>query len=214
MELRKIRRLAAQGEHLHLEFKRKANHPNRIVREMVAFANTEGGSLLIGVDDDGEIHGTKTPYEDEFALVEELKKRVKPQLRIKIARSPVTTRRAVLVFEVRESRRKPHFVLEEGHKQAYVRVDDMSVQASREMVALMRSSRSKGVKIEFGEQEKRLLRYLDEVSQTTLEETQKRLALSRRQASQMLITLVRAGLLGIRATPEQDIYFLRQEAFS
>ena len=60
-EIHELKRLALEGEGLQLEFKRKASHPEKIVRELIAFANTEGGTLLIGVDDDGSIPGLKYP---------------------------------------------------------------------------------------------------------------------------------------------------------
>ena len=38
-----------------LEFKREVN--NSIVKEVVAFANTKGGTIIIGYDDNGELVG-------------------------------------------------------------------------------------------------------------------------------------------------------------
>ena len=60
-KVNQLRRLVSQGEGQHLEFKRKASFPEKIVRELIAFANTEGGTLLIGVDDDKSIPGVKFP---------------------------------------------------------------------------------------------------------------------------------------------------------
>ncbi|MCC6835531.1 MAG: ATP-binding protein, partial [Cytophagales bacterium] len=65
-----IKKLALEGEGLHLEFKRKAAHPEKIVRELIAFANTAGGTLLIGVDDDGSIPGVKYPDEEIHVVTE------------------------------------------------------------------------------------------------------------------------------------------------
>ena len=42
MELKEIQRLTHEGEGQFLEFKKKANHPDKIVRELVAFANAKG----------------------------------------------------------------------------------------------------------------------------------------------------------------------------
>ncbi|MEM9666450.1 MAG: ATP-binding protein, partial [Bacteroidota bacterium] len=47
-----LTKLIATGEGLHLEFKRKVPSPARFSKEVVALANTQGGRLLIGVDDD------------------------------------------------------------------------------------------------------------------------------------------------------------------
>lgn len=52
-----ITRLLAQGEHASLELKLEDVRPESLARELVAFSNTLGGVVLIGVADDGAIHG-------------------------------------------------------------------------------------------------------------------------------------------------------------
>ena len=51
--------LVNQGEGQRLEFKKKVDYPEKVVKEVIAFANSDGGNLLIGVDDDGNISGVK-----------------------------------------------------------------------------------------------------------------------------------------------------------
>ncbi len=45
------------GEDATIEFKRTLPHRNRLADEIAAFANARGGTILIGVDDNGEIIG-------------------------------------------------------------------------------------------------------------------------------------------------------------
>jgi ATP-dependent DNA helicase RecG len=47
----------AGGEGQHREFKRLIDNPESVAGEIVAFANSEGGALYVGVDDDGHIVG-------------------------------------------------------------------------------------------------------------------------------------------------------------
>lgn len=47
----------ALGEHTRQQFKRTFNNPDALAAELAAFANSGGGTLLIGVDDDGAIAG-------------------------------------------------------------------------------------------------------------------------------------------------------------
>jgi ATP-dependent DNA helicase RecG len=47
----------AQGEHTRQQFKRSFNNPDALAAELAAFANSGGGTLLIGVADDGTITG-------------------------------------------------------------------------------------------------------------------------------------------------------------
>src|SRR6185369_2390836 len=79
-EVADLRKLVSRGEGLHLEFKRKASHPEKIVREMIAFANTEGGTILIGVDDNGALAGIKYPDEELLSVREALQKHVRQSM--------------------------------------------------------------------------------------------------------------------------------------
>lgn len=47
----------AQGESQHREFKRQLDNPESVAGEIVAFANSDGGCLYVGVDDGGSIVG-------------------------------------------------------------------------------------------------------------------------------------------------------------
>ncbi len=49
--------LMLEGEGLKLEYKRAVPHPSRLASLIASFANTEGGKIIIGVNDDGTIIG-------------------------------------------------------------------------------------------------------------------------------------------------------------
>ena len=55
-----IQKLIAQGEHQRLDFKFEISDARKIARSMVAFANTDGGTLLVGVKDNGAIAGVRS----------------------------------------------------------------------------------------------------------------------------------------------------------
>lgn len=58
MENKRLEALVNQGEGMTVEFKRCGNKPGRDVFETIcAFANRQGGNLLLGVLDDGEVCG-------------------------------------------------------------------------------------------------------------------------------------------------------------
>ncbi|WP_292288915.1 RNA-binding domain-containing protein [Marivita sp.] len=50
-----IQQLIREGEHQKQDFKFAVNDARKIARSLVAFANTDGGKLLIGVKDNGVI---------------------------------------------------------------------------------------------------------------------------------------------------------------
>lgn len=53
----KVKALIGQGENQFIEFKEQKVHPDSIAKEMAAFANTQGGTILIGVTDQAGICG-------------------------------------------------------------------------------------------------------------------------------------------------------------
>lgn len=61
-----IRQLIAKGEGYHLEFKREDENNNDFAKTIVCFANSDGGKILAGVDDNGKIIGIKDI--DKFML--------------------------------------------------------------------------------------------------------------------------------------------------
>ena len=216
MDLSELSRLVKQGEGIELEFKRKANHPDKIVRELVAFANTRGGILLVGVDDDGTIYGSKFSGEDAFAIGQILEKQTIPPLPLRMEHIAVNARRNVLAIFVDKSSQRPHFLKpdEKARKTAYIRVDDMSMIASREMVQILRhADRQTGVSIHFGEDERKLLQYLEEHNRITLAITQEILNIGKRKASAKLVLLTRAGILLIKPSYKGDYFMLAPSAF-
>lgn len=47
-DLKNLKNLVRHGEGQRLEFKMKVKFPEKIIKELVAFANTDGGHLLLG----------------------------------------------------------------------------------------------------------------------------------------------------------------------
>lgn len=47
----------SRGEHSQQKFKRDVPHADALSAELIAFANSAGGVLFIGVEDDGRISG-------------------------------------------------------------------------------------------------------------------------------------------------------------
>jgi len=217
MEHAQLRRLVRQGEGQHLEFKRKANHLDKISREIVAFANSEGGTLLIGVDDDQSIYGVKFAEGEAYALKKYIKAYCEPAIPFTMDRIIIDARRQVIVVEVEASEKRPHYLRDEHNAEkraAFVRVRDMSIRASREVVQLLRlSGRDKGGHLRFGDRERLLLQHLEQQTQITLPETQRLLQTNKRTTSSLLIRLVRAGLLHLQPTEKGDLFSLREEAF-
>lgn len=207
MDIRDVQRLIRNGENEVTEFKKKANFPEKIVKEIVAFANSTGGNLLIGIDDDGKITGTKTAEEDLFVLENAISNYCRPRINYTIDVVRVTDKRAVLNYTIFESRQKPHFVTFTNETRAYIRLKDKSIQASREMVEIMKKgNRDKGMKVQFGDKEKILMNYLGANQAITVSEFSRIANIKKNVASKTLVWLVLANILEIEVREDQDIY--------
>lgn len=212
MNLQELTQLVSLGEGKFIEFKRQVPSPERIAKEIIAIANTHGGRLLLGVGDDGSIVGVRDAEEEEFALRQALNLHCDPLVEFKTVRIPITAKREVILVNVPESRKKPHFLVDgttNGRRSAYVRVDDKSVEASREAVRLMRAEqRSEGVVFEFGEKEQKLMRYLDHYGRISVEQFAGLANVPLRSASQTLVLLTRANVLRLHTGLKEDYFTL------
>ena len=56
-------RLISEGEHQQQDFKYRVSDARKLARSVSAFANTDGGRLLIGVRDDGHMSGVRSEEE-------------------------------------------------------------------------------------------------------------------------------------------------------
>lgn len=203
MTLPDLARLAAAGEGLTIEFKKRVPRPEKLAREVLAFANTQGGRLLIGVDDDGTLAGLKDAIEEEYALREAIARHCDPPVPFGTERVMLASRREVLVVRVPASTARPHVLVgversAEGEAPpAFVRVGASSVEASKEAVKLMRrrAQDAAGVRFEFGDKESLLMRYLDAYGRVTVAAFATLAGIPERQASHTLVLLTRAGLL-------------------
>ena len=63
-----IHTLIAEGEHQQQDFKFEISDARKIAKTLSAFANTDGGRLLIGVKDNGKIAGVRS--EEEKYMIE------------------------------------------------------------------------------------------------------------------------------------------------
>ncbi|GAA5035142.1 hypothetical protein GCM10011506_28350 [Marivirga lumbricoides] len=214
MELKELYRLVRKGEGETLEFKRKAAHPEKIVREVVAFANTKGGDLLIGVDDNGTIPGVKYAEEEIFVLNKAIFTLCKPKVKFQYDIIPLDEEqsRSVVHYQIAESKKKPHYALPDTTAEwgkAYVRVLDKSIQASKEVRSIIKLSNRKSAKVfSIEDKERLLLKYLDEHKNITLSQFQKISNLNKYKASRILITLVLSNILFVRPSDKEDVFSL------
>ena len=213
MNLRELEELVTKGEGQRLEFKQKATFPEKIAREMVAFANSNGGQLFVGVEDDGKIAGLKFADEEKFVIDKAIIDHIKPGIKYEFEFIPVSKKRSVLHYRIFETRKKPIYYLHDpqnkGH--AFVRVEDKSLKASREMVEILRrSKKNKSHPVQLNETEQKLFRFIGEYGKATLSDFVKISHIPRGKASQILVNMVVSNILSIENDENVDYYSLKE----
>lgn len=118
-----------------LEFKRDLSSPDGPLRTLVAFANSAGGRLVIGVTDEGTVVGVDDPLAEEERIANLINDRISPQLVPAI--DLVTLRgKTVLIVDVPLSTRRPHYITRQGPEAGvYVRLGSTTRQADPALVA-------------------------------------------------------------------------------
>jgi predicted HTH transcriptional regulator len=207
-QVQDLSKLVQGGESLTLEFKRKAAYPEKIVREMIAFANTRGGVLLVGVGDDKTLPGLKYP-EGESHVIHEALKLCLPALTLKETFISIGNSRTIIRYDIPESKNKPHYQILGDEKLCYVRVNDQSIKASREIREIVkRAQLKKDIRFHYGEHEKFLMQYLEENPAITMKKFIELRGLKRFYASKKLVLLVLADVLNITPHEKGDLYSL------
>lgn len=101
-----IEALIEQGEHQQLDFKFEVSDSKKIARTLSAFANTDGGRLLIGVKDNGNISGVRS--EEEYYMIEAASKMyTRPEVPFEATRWEVNGKTVLEVY-IAPSPDKPH----------------------------------------------------------------------------------------------------------
>lgn len=118
MELLKLLELIAGGEDSFTEFKRDISQRSDFASEMIAFSNSEGGQIIVGVDDDGTIVGLANSQEIERTIMDVARHNCNPPLLPGI--DVVNTDQGkVIVVNVYKRVGTPH---ENNSGQCYIRV--------------------------------------------------------------------------------------------
>ena len=133
-----IDELLSQPEGKTLEFKRDLSSPKPLLKTLVAFANTAGGRLIVGVEDDHRVVGVPNPLDDEERLCNLIADGISPRLVPNVEMTTVEGK-TLLVVDVFVSGLRPHWLKAEGPEQGvYVRLGSSSRQADPALIEELR----------------------------------------------------------------------------
>lgn len=204
----KLAQMIEEGEGEQLDFKKEITSLHKIAKTIVSFANTKGGKILIGVNDNKSIHGVNS-LEEQHMIEQAANFYCKPQPEI-VFKELTDQGKTVLEVAVEPGTEKPYYALGEDEKWwVYIRVKDQSLLASRVVVDVLKREQP-GAKtfIKYSSKEKELLQYLQAHPRITLKEYCKLLNISRWRATKILVDLVSVGVIRVHTTEKIDYYTL------
>ena len=130
-----ITQIITMPEGKTLEFKRNLSSPKNILKTMVAFANSAGGRLLVGVEDGTrEVLGIENPLDEEERLCNLIADSIEPRL-VPNVELIAWLDKSLLSVEVYPSGSRPHWLKSEGPMDGvYVRLGSTNRKADRALI--------------------------------------------------------------------------------
>ena len=124
-----------QHENERIEY--KSQMIDDIYKEVIAFANTDGGVIYLGIDDKGNLIGIDDVDETYTRLTNGIRDAIAPDVSMFVRH--VLQDNNVIQIEVAEGSYKPYYLKSKGMKPSgvYVRQGTSSVQASPEQIRQM-----------------------------------------------------------------------------
>lgn len=206
-----IKQLVAEGEHCHQDFKFEISDARKIARSLSAFANTEGGRLLVGVKDNGKIAGIRS--EEEIYMIEAAANMYcQPPIELK-AQTYIVEGKSVLEIRIDEIENKPIYALDEDNKPwAYIRIKDENILATPIHLKIWQhTKREEGVLLAFTERELHLLDALKTREELSFNQCCKLCKINRSTTSELLADFIRFGLVEFVFSGHKFYFRLKKE---
>lgn len=203
-----IQQLIEEGEHQQLDFKFEISDSKRIARSLAAFANTDGGRLLVGVKDNGAIAGIRS--DEEMHMIQAAADLYcRPKVYFSAERWEINGKEVLEVIVPKDKKQKHRAPDNQGKYKVFVRVKDENLLADSVLLKVWKYSRNiRPAKISFTEPEMQLLRYLEEHGEITLEDFQELAHIKRKRAEAILVDFILIGTIEIVMTSQKTFFKL------
>lgn len=191
-----LQQLIDEGEHEHQDFKFAISDARKIARSISAFANNDGGRLLVGVKDNGRIAGVRND-EDIYMIEQAAEMYCRPAVKVIITAIRADQGAVVLKAEIPVAVSRPVRCQEpDGSWQAYYRVKDENITAPDLMIrAWERREAESGTLLSLSDAESALLHHIQQQGHTTAEDYMVHAHISRLHAEETIVRLAAIGLL-------------------
>ncbi|MCM1021669.1 MAG: ATP-binding protein [Muribaculum sp.] len=192
-----IQHLIDQGEHQQQDFKYAINDAPKIAHSISAFANSQGGRLLVGVNDNGQIAGIRSD-EDIYVVEQAALMYCDPPQTLQFEAFNVGQGVVVLCVTIEKSHQRPVYCREaDGRLRAYLRVDDENIVAHPLLVRVWQiGAEHNESALVFSDVESQMLRLIREAGDTGIrpEHMPGAIHLSRALSDSAIVRLCSSGL--------------------
>lgn len=200
-----------EGEHQRQDFKFRVDDAKKIARTLAAFANTDGGRLLIGVKDNGKVVGVNP--EEEFHVIQGAASLYcKPELSVK-TQIMQDDHKLVLEVTVDEVENKPVKALDEnGVWKTYVRREDHTLLANKILVGVWKKERNKtSTPQAFDKDEQLILNTIKEAEEITLSKLYRVTKLKKSYVDRLLILFITWEVVSMNIGPSGTYFAIENE---
>jgi predicted HTH transcriptional regulator len=205
-----IKGLIAEGEHQQLDFKFCISDSRKIAKTLSAFANTDGGKILIGIKDNGVVAGIRS--EEEYYMIDAAANYYcKPEVPVSVILHH-DEGKTILEVVIKRGEKRPYKVKgDDGSWKAYFRNHDQNIMANRIILRVWKKQAdNKGVYIKFGEAENSLMEYLKKNGSITMSRFRKITGISTRKAERIIVDLILCGIISLNITGKGYNYELKR----
>lgn len=195
-DYRVINQWIRNGEGARIDFKTSITSLPKIAKSLVAFSNSRGGKIVVGVEDKGAVLGVDVEGE-KYQLEKAGTEYCRPTVEMEFE-TLAYQEKQILVAQIRESRSKPHLAIDKkGTEKIYIRQLDQCVVPDKiiqdlllagEMNDLQRTSN-------YHESKKRLIAYLQKNNSVSLQTYMDEKGLSEKNAKRALLDFMMDGFV-------------------
>lgn len=192
-----ILELISEGEHERQDFKFAISDSRKIARSIAAFANNSGGSLLVGVKDNGNIAGIRS--DEDFYMIEQAAETYcRPPQPFDLTLYNVEGK-FVLKVDIPRAERRPVLAQDDNRQwQTYYRVCDENIQAPELLAKIWQfQERRNGVLLQFSNREMSLMNQLSESGPLTIDDIALANHLSHAYTEEAIVRLCAMGALEV-----------------
>ncbi len=194
---RHIADLIAGGETQTLDFKFEISDAKKIAKTLVAFANTDGGTLLIGVKDNGVIAGVRSD-EEIYMIDAAAKMYCNPKINYDVTTWNIDGKQ-VLEIKIAKGKARPYSAKEKNDKwKSYVRVFDQNFVANNVLTRYWKEKNTREVILNYTREIEFLLDYLSDYQHITIKDFCRRAEISCKKAENVLVDLLILNIIKIK----------------